>query len=130
MATPVFPQKTAVLRRRLCAASAWYAAACMFVRSHAATTWLFLQVAGCTQTLDFDQVSTGQAGADRSKFSCAALKPAPTFCDDFDSRPPRETWSTLDIQPDGVAAGGSITTDTGASVSAPNALLTSVREAD
>lgn len=75
---------------------------------------------GCTQTLDFDSVSNG-ASQDSAKFSCATLTPAPTFCDDFDGKPPLEVWSKVAITPAG--GGANVAGNSTFSLSPPNSLL-------
>ena len=93
---------------------------------------------GCSQGLDFDALSkdhdaapssastagdAGAASADGSTSSeagktayCASLSPAPTFCDDFDTKPIGEQW-------DGVEdSNGIVGIDTIAFDSAPSSL--------
>jgi hypothetical protein len=54
---------------------------------------------GCTSTLDFDAVSSGQSSGDSfdreaaEAFTCAALSPEAELCDDFDGAEPFEPWS-------------------------------------
>ncbi len=76
---------------------------------------------GCTQSLDFDSVSNGSNQSSNSKFSCAALSPAPTFCDDFDGKPPLEVWSAVPISP--AVGGGAVAGNNVFALSPPNSLL-------
>lgn len=90
-----------------------------------------LALPACTQTLDFDGVSTKQASVEEGDssspeaFSCAMQSKAPTFCDDFDDRAPSKVWSRVLLSPsDG---DGSIRANDDEALSEPNSLLATVQ---
>jgi hypothetical protein len=59
-----------------------------------AAVWLAVPCAACSLTLGFDDLSA--AWSPRSSFQCAAIVPAPRFCDDFDAHEqPFQRWTAL-----------------------------------
>lgn len=98
---------------------------------------------GCTRALDFDALdgdgevtrdvvldggvdvpATGRPGEGLDGgFSCRLITPAPTFCDDFDTRPLGDVWSAILAAP---ADGGTLAQDSRDSTSRPNSLLVTV----
>jgi hypothetical protein len=86
---------------------------------------------GCTSTLDFDAVSRGSSNGDGdgdssgdpNSFSCDAMSPAPTFCDDFDHGDVDEVWESVVIAPEGMDNVGVLKNDGNASVSGDRSLL-------
>jgi hypothetical protein len=88
----------------------------------------------CTQTLDFDSLSSGHAAirpvhdagsiSPEHTFTCMDEQDA-TFCDDFDTRAPDKTWTMVIVEP-GNAGGYVKAEDNDDALSAPKSLLVSV----